>query len=618
METADTIYKDRIKAFSALEEKFGTHSGWLSNLRLIRFIVIIAGDIVAYRLHSINFGVIWTSVWSVVFIALVIKHESLLRKLAFCKELTTINNRCRKRLEGKWSDYQDRGDGYADKKHPFTSDLDVFGEASVFQWITAAHTISGQSALARILSSPPENVSDIRERQKAIDELSEMVDWRQNLQATAIGCSVNSDEQLITWMESSDYLIKNNALASVLLILPWIAAVVGIAGIVTGVPVIIVPAYGCMLLLFAAMYSRIFRVFAVFERRAKELLVYSRLVKLLEVQHFCSELLVELRRVFVMNDTNVVSRELKTLSSIASSIEVRYNPLGHFIFNMLFLWDIRCLIRVERWKKRNGGLVRKWISTIGEFEMISSLSQIRFENRNWEFPELREGEPFLNAEGMGHPLITVSKRVCNDYALSSPGNVSILTGSNMSGKSTFLRTVGLNLVLAYAGAPVCAERFSCSRFDLYTSMRVHDDLQNNVSSFYAELLRIKMIVDAIGSGRYVYFLLYELFRGTNSQDRYDGALEVLTMLSTSATGGIISTHDLMLAKLEQQNSQKFKNYHFGELVSSGGISFDYVLRLGPSRTRNALAMMRLIGIPVSGGDSLATDSDKRCRVEDSE
>jgi len=340
------------------------------------------------------------------------------------------------------------------------------------------------------------------------------------------------------------------------------------------------------------------KVIDAFEKRSDILLTYSKVIKLVQAENFKSDLLKTLQDKFMRSHKNSAFQALKHMSSLVSASHVRYSGLGSFFFNLFFTWDIQCVLRIEKWKKQNGQELRKWISTIGEFEMISTLSQIRFENPDWCFPLIDSEQKHINAIRMGHPLLWKNSRVCNNFQTSEGVSVSIITGSNMSGKTTFLRTAGINLLLAFAGAPVCAEAFSCYPVNLYTSMRIHDDLRSNISSFYAELIRVKKIIEAMGAGEKVFFLLDELFRGTNSQDRHDGAVAVLKVLSEGGASGLISTHDLELASLAEREPQKFKNYHFTESITDSNITFNYVLRQGPSTTRNALAMIRLVGIPI--------------------
>lgn len=244
-----------------------------------------------------------------------------------------------------------------------------------------------------------------------------------------------------------------------------------------------------------------------------------------------------------------------------------------------------------------GANFEKWINVIGEFEALSSLSVIRHDNPNWVMPEITSEISKFEAKNMGHPLLGET-RVCNDIVIQIPHTVMLVTGSNMSGKSTLMRTVGINLVLAYAGAPVCSENFQCNIMDLYSCMRINDNLDKNISSFYAEILKIKKIVEASKEGKHVFFLLDEIFRGTNSRDRHTGAAILIRQLSKAGSLGLVSTHDLELGEMEKESISKVKNYHFEEYYKDNEIYFDYKLKSGISTTRNATFLMRLAGIEI--------------------
>jgi DNA mismatch repair ATPase MutS len=252
---------------------------------------------------------------------------------------------------------------------------------------------------------------------------------------------------------------------------------------------------------------------------------------------------------------------------------------------------------LEAWKEQAGRSLNTWLQALGDFEALASLAVIAHDYPNWCIPEVEETPPYLKASQMGHPLLT-EDRVCNDLAILPQAGILLITGSNMSGKSTLLRTAGVNLVLAYAGAPVCAAAFRCSLMRIYTCMRVNDNLEQSISSFYAELLRIKMIVAAAKQAtRPVFFLLDEVFKGTNSQDRHTGAKILIKQLKRLGAVGLVSTHDLELAELAAE-SKGIINYHFREYYQNDRIHFDYKLRPGVSTTRNALYLIKLAGIDI--------------------
>ncbi|NLG18541.1 MAG: DNA mismatch repair protein [Fibrobacter sp.] len=598
MNNIENVYSNRIEKFTSLSRLIKKRIDFISNMRFLVFAVVVIADIFLYRSGNALPMIPVTLSGLVFFVALVIYHESLYRRLNHYKNLLVINNRCIKRFNDQWNDFRDNGEDFTDREHSFTADLDIFGPDSLFQWICSANTFSGRKALARVLASFPDDITSIHKRQAAISEISSLIDFRQNLQADSINeCANRDDEPMLYWLESDEYLFKNKTVFFILTVLPWITNIAGITAFLLKAPGIATLIYTFNFLLSILWRGKIMKVMDAFEKRSPVLSTYSQAIKRILSESFNSELLIRLHDTFIRKKGDSAFDALKRMASLVNSSHVRYSGLGSFIFNMLFIWDLQCLLRMERWKRQNGKEVRKWIVALGEIEMLSTLSQIRFENPDWCFPAIDPDHNHVSAKKLGHPLLWNKKRVCNDFTASDK-SVSIITGSNMSGKTTFLRTVGINYVLAFAGAPVCAETFSCCPVNLYTSMRIHDDLRANVSSFFAELIRVKKIVDAISSGERVFFLLDELFRGTNSRDRHDGAVAVLNVLISGGASGLISTHDLELAVLETDFPGKFKNLHFSERITESNITFDYHLHDGPSDSRNALAMIRLAGIPI--------------------
>ena len=254
------------------------------------------------------------------------------------------------------------------------------------------------------------------------------------------------------------------------------------------------------------------------------------------------------------------------------------------------------MLALENWKETSGMFLREWLDTVGKFEALSSLALFAQLNPTWAFPTFTEETAVFAAEALGHPLIRKQKRVSNDYVMNH--QICIVTGSNMSGKTTLLRTIGINLVLAYAGAPVCAQKLTCSLMDIFTSMRITDDLEGGISTFYAELLRIKMIIEFAKQEKPMIFLIDEVFRGTNSTDRVIGARNVLLNLDKSWVIGLISTHDFELCALENKSDGRVKNYNFIETYTDNEIHFDYKIRPGRCTTTNAQYLMKMVGIEV--------------------
>lgn len=314
----------------------------------------------------------------------------------------------------------------------------------------------------------------------------------------------------------------------------------------------------------------------------------------IEKIEFESKYLNELKARLINNENYNAVTAINKLSKIYDKMSDRNNTF-FIIINILLLWDYRCMIEFEKWKSINRRSLKKWIDTIGEFEALSSIANIVYENPDWVMPVISHKKNVVIAEKIGHPLL--NKRVCNDISINNRKRILIITGSNMSGKSTFLRTIGVNLILSYIGCSVCAKKFECSIMDIYTCMKISDNLEKNISSFYAEILRVKMITDSIKNDDNIFVLLDELFKGTNSKDRHDGAEALIRQLGSKGACGLISTHDLELGNLEYEYD-KVKNYHFKEYYKDDKLKFDYKIREGVSTTSNAMYLIKMVGIEV--------------------
>jgi DNA mismatch repair ATPase MutS len=292
------------------------------------------------------------------------------------------------------------------------------------------------------------------------------------------------------------------------------------------------------------------------------------------------------------------TRELARLQTILGYAELRSSGMVAVLANAFLLWDVFCAAALLAWRARSGASVRRWIEAMAELDALAALAAFAHEHPSWAFPEITKGELCFVAEGLGHPLIAPARRVDNDVSLRGPGSALMITGSNMSGKSTLLRAIGVNAVLALAGGPVCARRMSLAECQVRTSMRIADSLEEGVSHFYAELARLKAVVDAANAGERVLFLLDEVLHGTNSRERNIGAKAVVRHLLDKGAIGAVSSHDLGLATLADESAGRVTNVHFQELVAGGKMTFDYKLKPGVVTSSNALRLMKLIGIGV--------------------
>ena len=324
---------------------------------------------------------------------------------------------------------------------------------------------------------------------------------------------------------------------------------------------------------------------------------YGRILIHFEKTKFHTEYIKELRSKLTNNNGQSAVEQLKKLEVILDRVLNRKNML-FFPINVITLWDYQCMIDLEQWRRASGVFIGDWLEVIGELEALSSLAVIGYDYPKWAIPIIMDEDYIIDSISMGHPLLT-NKQIYNDVTLQEPNRILLITGSNMSGKSTFLRTIGINLILAYSGAPACAINMKCSIFSIYTCMRVSDNLEKGISSFYGELLRVKDILNATKKNKQVLFLLDEIFKGTNSYDRHIGAKTLINQLHNSGASGLVSTHDLELGSMELESGGAIKNLHFQEHYKDNKIYFDYKLRPGISTTRNALYLLKMIGIEVN-------------------
>lgn len=532
----------------------------------------------------------------ILFVLFVKKHSFIKDKIKYYKNLIQINEKSLIRLTGKWIGFSNTGKQFINPEHPYSLDLNVFGQGSLYQYIDATTTFMGRDALFKYLSLKTD-INVIGMRQRAVQDLAGRLNWRQHFQAAGlISENLNrSSEGLITWAEGKGFFISNKYA-----FLIWFLPVLTV-GLLTLAFLHIVPPFLWLITLFIQVFGVLFtaqnvrKAFGETGKAVAELECFSLLLKCIEEERFEALLLREMQT-RLLSEGQESSRQIKALSKIADRMTFQHSPVVHFILNICVFWDLHTLKRVGEWKNKSGLLLKNWIAVIGEFEALSSLAGLAHDNPDWIYPEISKSSPSFAAKSLGHPLINKATRVTNNVSVITQGTTLIITGSNMSGKSTFLRTVGLNLVLAYSGAPVCAEEMHCSYLNIYTSMQVFDNLEQNVSTFYAELKRIKQIINAAVAGENLIFLLDEIFKGTNSKDRIYGAKTVIRKLSKLNAIGLVTTHDLEISVLEKEAPSLIKNYHFTDTITNDQINFDYRLKSGVSQHTNALALMKMVGI----------------------
>ena len=600
MSSSKELYNRRKIAYDQLLQKQIKASNNLSNLRLL---VIAAGIAAAVFLYVTENYILLAAVaiaTLVLFIYLVIRHEKLIRNIEYSTLLSKINEDSIRRCNGEWNQFSDDGKEFIDENHFFSYDLDIFGTNSLFQFINTAKTYTGRHILKTLLTCHPKDASDILQRQDAVEELAAKLSWRQRFLAEVLMAedSIQNPEDLYAWVNKKSQLFMKPWVIHLTRLVPAITVLLLLIALLTGSIPYYIPTFMLIVqyTLLAVNRKERERNFLLAKKYNEDINVYYHMIKQFENEKFRSSYLNELQSSMLNSENKTAFQQVEKLSKIVESLKSRSNAF-YLVFNILFLRDFHNLILLEKWKDKSGPFLKSWIEAIGNVEALASLSILRYDNPEWTMPEfVTEGECIFEAKNMGHPLLT-GQRVYNDLQIQPPVHTLLITGSNMSGKSTLLRTAGINLVLAYAGAPVCAGFFRVSLMHIHTCMRISDDLGKNISSFYAELLRIKTIVLEAGEGKNIFYLLDEIFKGTNSRDRHLGAKVLIQKLCTTKSIGMVSTHDLELCDLEWKN-KAVRNYHFQEYYKDNKIYFDYKLRPGASTTRNAIYLMKLAGINV--------------------
>lgn len=568
---------------------------------IVRLVIVTLCIAVLYFQYKSNniMGMIFTFLISLaVFLGVAFFHNNKLNYKNKLLILLEYNENGLKRINGEWKTFNDIGDEYINKEHKFSKDLDIFGKNSLFQWINTTNTMFGRKALAEKLNiNYSLNRLSIENEQKAIQELSSKRDFATNLFVDSYEFKKNKNsniEGLLSWAKEK----KTSRLT--IKYIPYFFIASTTIFIILALTKKMPSSY--LLLVFAINYlvvklltRNLSHVIDLFISNKSKVNQYSNLLSLIQDEEFNSYKLRDLKR--KLADSNLdCKKEMKKLKNIINWMGDSVSNAYYLVINVLFLSDIFILNNLEEWKEKNGEHLEGWLNIMGEVEALVSLSNLAFENPNWTYPKI-SADKVIVAKSLGHPMLG-KKAVVNDFNLNNEKRVALITGSNMSGKSTFLRTIGFNMILAYLGLPTFSEEFKCGIYNVYTCMRTEDNLEESISSFYAEILRVKLLIDAGKRGEDVFFLLDEIFKGTNSTDRHDGAKILIDQLVKSGAIGLVSTHDLELCELEDTRKWLI-NFNFQEYYEKNKIMFDYKLRKGISKTHNAKHLMKLAGIEIS-------------------
>ena len=589
------FYQSRIQRFAEEEKICERQNNRYAWLRLLFIVAAMVSGIVFY---SVSYWLCITVMLLllVVFVVILKKHLANIKRQHQKERLKIINQQELKCFDGDFSAYPP-GNQYEDTKHFYTSDLDIFGAHSLFRYLNRTTSPSGSDMLARWLRHS-ETTPEIVTRQQAVKELAGMVDLRQEIQAIGLKHKDVSKElpRFIDWLHSKAELSDKQKLLRTMQILPWITVAIILVAIIGWIPSVFAWLPVCVhFVLYGSVSKKVNALHQEVTHKVEFISTYSELIGLITGSKFSSPYLKSVQKYFVENNA---LKQIQALQNRIRKLDFRLN-MAYLPVNILFFFDYKHLVWMERWRAGEGQKLPEWFDAMAKIEALSSFANLLYNHPSWAIPEIREDYFTFDAKNMGHPLIMEKERVCNDFSLTGAGKIAIVTGSNMSGKSTFERSIGVNMALALAGAPVCASAFTVTNCQLYTYMRIADNLEEQTSSFYAELKRLKQLIDITKSGGQLFFLLDEVLRGTNSRDRRIGSMALVRQLARQQVSGIIATHDLSLGELEQELPNHVSNSHFDVRINDEDMKFDYKLYQGICTSLNASILMEKIGIEVN-------------------
>ena len=566
---------------------------WIA--RRILFVVIAVLGVLAFDGHITAW---WITLPVVVFIALMAVHQRVLGEIERLTRAAKFYERGLTRIDDNWAGSGETGEQFADKSHAYAEDLDLFGRGSLFELLSTARTRAGEAKLAAWLMSPAD-VGEVRARQAAVEELRSRLDLREDL--ALLGAEIRAGvhtEEVEAWGKADPVFTMKQ--------IRVLATFTAITGLLTIAAVIIWIAFSIRMpalaaiaftLFFYARYSRTTAaIISAVERPSRDLNLLAGILARLEREPFASPKLAALR---ARLDTEGLPPS-KQIAKLSKLIEILGWTKNQFFAPVAFLLLLpaQVAVAVERWRQTAGAHIGEWLDAVAEIEALNSLACFAYERPNNPFPELVETEACFDGEALGHPLLPAARCIRNDVRMDSRRQLLIVSGSNMSGKSTLMRTVGVNVVLALAGAPVCARSLRVSPLNIGASIHILDSLQTGASRFYAEITRLKQIVELTNEKLPLLFLLDEILSGTNSHDRRIGAEAVVRSLVKRGAIGLVTTHDLALTRIADSLDERAANVHFEDRLENGKMIFDYRMQPGVVQRSNALELMRAVGIEV--------------------
>lgn len=586
-------YARRLSALLAAEARFFRQSNVLAGSKLAAILLALIAGVWLVKYDPGYILLLLVPVIGIVLLFLF--YERTLRSLRRCARLKAMYQQGMARLEDRWMGTGQQGERFLDPSHPYARDLDLFGKGGMFELLSTARTRAGEEILAAWLLSPAP-IQEILARQDAVKELQPRLDFREKLalagEAIQVGVRPGA---LIAWSEVRTRLNPKFAgiVAPALAVL-WILSlpgwwILGWGSVALGMTVL-------NLIVTYKVHLRVNQSASAIEEATHDLALLEAVFRRIEEQSFTAKKLTDLQAILKI-EKEPVSQVIRRLRQRVEWLDSRDNLFVKSLDPFLF-WTAQCAATIEAWRTRYGPSVRGWLAVVGEIEALNSLASYAYEHPQDPFPVFVAHGPSLHAEAFSHPLLPVSRAVANDLKLDDELQLLVISGPNMAGKSTFIRSVGVNVVLAQAGAPVRARKMVLSRLNVTASICILDSLQGGLSRFYAEIMRLKQIDEQSQAEVPVLFLLDELLSGTNSHDRRAGTESFVRTLLSRGAIGLVTTHDLALAEIAEGMAGQAANFHFEDRFENGELRFDYRLTPGVVSTTNALKLMRSVGLEV--------------------
>jgi hypothetical protein len=589
----EAVYQQSLDTLRKAEARYKQTSGRLGVATLLFLGISVASAV--WILTSRISAIYWVLLPLALLVFFAITHERVIRTIRMNARRIAFYERGLARLANKWMGTGETGDRFSDPSHPYARDLDIFGAGSLFELLCTARTRAGEETLAHWLLFPA-TPEEVRLRNDSVRELRDRVDLREDL--AALGRDFRSGvepEALVIWGEGSPTL--NPGLFQIvlpLLAFLWICSLVAWAGFGLKLPALLISVVN--LAIAITFRERTSKSASAIEQAAKDLKLLSQVLARVERESFVAPKLKGLH-VALQSNGAIASRSIARLNRrvdfLVSRRHLALKAVDPFIF-----WSLQWTLAIEALRSRFGPAIRAWLAALGEIEALLDLAGYAYEHPADVFPVFTDEAPLFDAVGLAHPLIPEDRAVRNDLTLGRDLRLIIISGPNMAGKSTFIRSVGINAVLAQCGAPVRAHKLQLSRLSVGASVCVLDSLQGGISRFYAEITRLKVIADLTDGPMPVLFLLDELLQGTNSHDRRIGAEAVVRNLLKRGAIGLLTTHDLALAEIAVDVGAQGANFHFEDRLEDGKLRFDHRLSPGIVQTSNALQLMRSIGLDV--------------------